>query len=209
MTYKTTTIESYGATADQYTKNVADLAPLQSIDRFAKFLPFQARILDIGCGSGRDAKEFSDRGAVVLGIDLCPNLVEIAKRTAPKAEFQIMDIENIELPPASFDGIWAACSLHHIPKHLFPSVLSKIHELLKEGGYFYLTLKKGSGEVQESDLRYGDFEKFWAYYDEAELENLVRAAQFEILEIKTVEPQSSYNTHTCIRIFCQKNGPRA
>ncbi len=52
----------------------------------------------------------------------------------------------MNFPEASFDGVWAACSLGHSSKNIFPDVLAKIHLLLKEEGYFYLALKK----VQES-----------------------------------------------------------
>ncbi len=52
----------------------------------------------------------------------------------------------MSFPEASFDGAWSACSLGHSPKIIFPDVLAKIHLLLKEEGYFYLALKKGSGE---------------------------------------------------------------
>ena len=204
MSHKQRTIRSYEDTAEAYAEKVKDLAPVPSIDRFVALLPPKARILDLGCGSGRDAKLFTDRGLAVLGADLSSNLIAIAKGTAPKAEFQIMDMENLDLPPSSFDGVWAACSLHHAPKRLFPSVLDRIRSILKKEGLFYLTLKMGSGEALEKDTRYGDFDKFWAYYEEAELENLVRAAGFKILETTLIQKSFAYQTHPCIRIFCRK-----
>ena len=56
---KEITKESYQATANEYTQNVVNLAPTGSIERFINFLPPNAKIIDIGCGSGRDAKNIS------------------------------------------------------------------------------------------------------------------------------------------------------
>lgn len=204
MSRKEITKKSYDATAEAFTSNVADLAPWESIDRFIKLMPPKPKMIDIGCGSGRDAKIFTDKGVSVTGIDFCPNLLEIAKGKAPLAEFRLMDVEELAFPPGSFDGAWAACSLIHIPKKSFPKVLKKIHSLLKPDGVFYLTVKKGSGEVLESDLRYGDFKKFWSYYEEDELKQPLEAAQFKILECFTVEKRSSYHTHPCLRVFSKK-----
>ena len=169
MSYKAITRESYKITAEEFANNVADLAPTESIQKFISFLPNHARIIDIGCGSGRDAKIFLEKGISVSGIDFSQNLIDIAKSNAPLADFQIMDIEAITFPEAFFDGAWAACSLCHIPKKILPFVLKNIHSILKPHGYFYLTLEEGVGEGLKEDLRYGHFEKFWSFFEEDEL----------------------------------------
>jgi SAM-dependent methyltransferase len=91
--YKKITKESYQSTAEEFARNVDDLAPTGSIEKFIKLLPPKAKIIDIGCGSGRDAKLFTNMGATVLGIDFSSNLIDIAKRKAPLAEFQLNDIK--------------------------------------------------------------------------------------------------------------------
>lgn len=209
---KAITQESYQATAHMFAKNVAELAPTSSIEKFVKLLPTKAKIIDIGCGSGRDAKIFTDMDIEVLGIDFCTNLIEIAKTNAPLAKFQLMDIENMSLPTTSFDGAWAACSLGHISKKNFPDVLIKTHSLLKDNGYFYLTLKKGKGEILEKDLRYeGDFKKFWSFFELEELRKFLESSHFKILDLNTIEKKHAYQTHSSLRVFCQKtksNGVR-
>lgn len=206
MSYKAVTKASYEATAEEFARNVADLAPMESIQRFVNLLPTKARIIDIGCGSGRDAKIFTEKGVSVLGIDFCEKLIDIAKTNAPLAEFQLMDIETATFIPTSFDGAWACCSLHCIPKKTLPDVLKNIHSILKENGFFYLTLTKGSGETLEKDLRYGggDFVKFCSFFEEKELQEFVKSAGFKILECTIVHKEAKYPTRPCIRIFCQK-----
>lgn len=204
MTHKNTTRESYQATAEQFANNVADLAPMESIQKFVDRLPSPAKILDIGCGSGRDAKIFTEKGVSVVGIDFCPNLLDIAKKQAPLAEFKLMDIETATFPSASFDGVWACCSLLHLPKKTLPAVLKNIYSMLKENGHFYLAVKQGEGEVVEKDIRYGDCKKFWSYFEEEEIKQYVEDANFKVLECDVVQRNADYHTHPGIRIFCQK-----
>jgi hypothetical protein len=105
----------------------------------------------------------------------------------------------------STNCLWSACSLGHSSKEDLPGVLKKIHLLLKENGYFYLALKKGSGETLDNDLRYeGNFKKFWSFFEEEELTNILQAAQFKILDFDTVEKIFTYQSHPAFIIFCQK-----
>jgi ubiquinone/menaquinone biosynthesis C-methylase UbiE len=202
---KEITKESYQITAKAYASNVASLAPLASIEKFSKLLPNDATIIDIGCGSGRDAKLFNNMGVNVVGIDFSSNLLEIAKEHAPLSTFKLMDMETMDFPQATFDGVWAACSLGHIPKSHLPQVLNKINYILKDKGYFYLALKKGLGEKLEFDERYkGNIQKFWSFYEEKELKEILVAAKFSILECDVVEKSHPYQTHLAFRVFCQK-----
>jgi len=204
MSYKEITKQSYQQTAEQFSNNVRDLAPVISIEKFITLLPANPTILDLGCGSGRDAKIFSEKGAKVVGIDYCSNLLDIACNTAPLAEFLEMDIEELSFPECSFDGVWAATSLSHIPKAMLSAVLKNIHLLLKDKGYFYLTVNKGTGEVLKKDLRYGDFEKFSSYFEEQELRKFLQDANFKILELAHIDKKHPYQINLYLRVFCQK-----
>ncbi|MBI2598308.1 MAG: class I SAM-dependent methyltransferase, partial [Candidatus Diapherotrites archaeon] len=65
-----------------------------------------AKILDIGCGPGRDAKYFSEQGLDVTGIDLTSNFVKMASKNVPNATFKHMDMRSLDFPEDTFDGIW-------------------------------------------------------------------------------------------------------
>lgn len=202
---KITTLNSYEISSSQYEKNTADLHPKEEADRFMKMLPSRAKIIDIGCGPGRDAKIFSDHGFNVIGIDFSSKMVEAAKQHAPLASFNVMDIENLVFPPASFDGAWANCVLLHLPKRNIPSVLEKIHASLNPTGFFYLSAKKSEiGESFESDSRYGELKKHWSFFEPDELVNLLHSANFKIVDSEVVNKNSDYHTHPMIKIFAQK-----
>lgn len=123
----------------------------------------------------------------------------------PYVEFQLMDFEDMCFAESTFDGIWAAYSLFHIPKQSFSKVLKKMNTILKGNGYLYLTVKKGINEGLEKDARYsGNIYKYFSYYQEDELSEFIENANFKILEITSVERKHSYQTHDALRVFCQK-----
>ena len=75
------TIKSYNKTAQQYAQNVANLQKTTYIERFVSLLPANALVLDMACGSGRDARIFSEKGLSVTGIDLSEEMLKIATQT--------------------------------------------------------------------------------------------------------------------------------
>jgi SAM-dependent methyltransferase len=196
---------SYEKTAKQYADKVKNLAPLARIEKFCHFLPGKGRILDLGCGPGRDAKVFSDKGFDVVGVDFSERLLEIARKEAPLAQFHCLPMEEMVFPERSFDGIWANCSLLHIAKRNLPSLLTSIHGFLKKGGCFYLSLKKGSGEGVEKDVRYAGEEKFWSYFEKEEIEKLLLDAGFSLWESEVVVPTDPYQNRLFIAVICKRN----
>lgn len=205
ITRKITTLNSYEISSAHYEKNTADLHPKEEAQRFMKMLPSHAKIIDIGCGPGRDAKIFSERGFNVTGIDFSSKMIERAKQNVPLASFCVMDIENLTFPAGSFDGAWANCALLHLPKKNIPLVLEKIHCCLKPAGSFYLSVKQSSiGEAFEPDARYGDLKKHWTFFEPGELVKLLELAEFQVMDVAVVNKSSDYQTHALIEIFAKK-----
>jgi SAM-dependent methyltransferase len=66
------------------------------------------RILDLGCGPGRDLVAFPDLGHVVVGLDDCPEFVAMA-RAVSGCEVWQQDLLAMTLPPVSFDGVFCQC----------------------------------------------------------------------------------------------------
>jgi ubiquinone/menaquinone biosynthesis C-methylase UbiE len=196
-----TTQESYNLTAKDYAEKVSSLSHKNRIDSFVQKLPTNAKIIDIGCGSGRDAKIFTEKGIKVAGIDFSSELLEIAKKTAPLGTFYELNMEELSFFPShSFDGAWASASFLHIPKKKIPKLLATVHSLLKPNGFFYLSVKKGTGESFEKDMRYGGVEKFWSYFEEKEIVSYLENENFTILEVDVSEKKQEYNTHPFIHI---------
>lgn len=203
---KLVTLNSYNISASHYAKNTADLHPKMEAQKFINTLPAQAKIIDIGCGPGRDAKVFSDHGLEVCGIDFSSKMIEAAKQNAPNCSFYVMDIETLAFPSESFDGAWASCALLHVPKKNIPLVLDKIYAILKPKGSLYLSVKQNHiGEAIEPDYRYEGLEKYWSYFESDELVDLLISSKFKIVDAMIANKTTDYATHPIIKIFAEKS----
>lgn len=175
------TIRCYEATAEDYAQGHLDPEVMRpQLEFFSENLQGKS-ILDVGCGPGRDAKYFTDRGFGVIGIDPVGGFLEIAKEVAPKATFLKMDMRALGFADCSFDGLWACASLLHIPKEEVLATLQGFRLILKPNGFLYLCVKEGEGEGW---LNYGEGRRsFIAFYRLEELQRLVEEAGFEIVKI--------------------------
>jgi 8-oxo-dGTP diphosphatase len=79
--------KAYECSAISYAQKVESLYPHKDAERFLSMIHPAGKIIDIGCGSGRDAKVFSEKGYQVTGIDFSFKMIEVAKEKAPQADF--------------------------------------------------------------------------------------------------------------------------
>lgn len=135
-----TTIAFYD---EQYAESTAHLDMQKLYDRFEKYLPEGASVLDAGCGSGRDSKHFIEKGYTVTAFDasgiMCEYALMLTGQEVRKLTFQEMDYQDC------FDGIWACASLLHVPEDELVSVIKKVIAALKPGGVLYASWKYGKG----------------------------------------------------------------
>lgn len=124
---------------------------------FVNCLPPGARILDAGCGSGRDVKAFSEMGFDVEAFDASVELVELARQLSgkPVAQMRFQDVDVVE----RYDGIWCCASLLHVSEAELPGVMTKLAMALKPGGVGYLSFKHGRGEREKDGRRFTDMDR--------------------------------------------------
>ncbi|MFD8548033.1 class I SAM-dependent methyltransferase [Streptomyces sp. NPDC059649] len=120
-------------------------AQLSSGAWLAGALPAGARVLDVGSGTGLPtARQLSEAGHRVVGIDLSPSMVKLARDNAPGAEFHRLDIADLRGGrlggPGSFDGVAAYFSLLMLPRAEIPYALGLLHDLLRPGGLMALSM---------------------------------------------------------------------
>jgi SAM-dependent methyltransferase len=133
------------------------------------------RILDLGCGPGRDLVTFRDLGHVVVGLDGCPEFVAMA-RAVSGCEVWQQDLLAMTLPPASFDGVFANAVLFHVPSRALPEVLDRLHAALKPDGALLASNPRGQDEEGFVDGRYACFYSFKTW------RRLVRRSGFALID---------------------------
>src|SRR5579864_7240756 len=102
------TINYYDFHAKEYCDLTRHLDLSAFYAHFLAVLPPEAHILDAGCGSGRDAKIFLDRGYRVTAIDASSELAQLAAEYT-KQPCEVLRFQEMEFRE-EFDGVWACAS---------------------------------------------------------------------------------------------------
>lgn len=149
------TIEYYNQNADMFAQGtrLVDFTIVQ--ERFRKMLPAGSRILDFGCGSGRDTKYFLEKGYQVAATDGSAELCRLAGSfTGIRVkEMLFQELDEIGV----YDGIWACSSILHLPKQELLPVIRKMCDALKDNGVIYTSFKYGDFEGERNGRYFTDF----------------------------------------------------
>ena len=168
------TLEHYEQGAEEFWLGTRDHDVSQNIDALLSEIegdpPF--RILDFGCGPGRDLRTFALRGHAPTGLDGAAPFVRMARDYAG-VEVWEQDFLALDLPDAEFDGVFANASLFHVAAQELPRVLSELCACLRPHGVLFASNPRGSNEEGFSQGRYG------AYHDLERWRSHVTAAGFD------------------------------
>ena len=182
--------ERYG---NAYFEETVNLSMEDILEEFAEYLPENAEVLDLGCGSGRDTLWLEEAGFGVTML-MC-RLAEI--HTAHEVlhmTFDEMDFQEV------FDGIWACASLLHVPSDEMDGILEKVTAALKPGGYLYMSFQYGDGEEIRGHRLYHD-------YTEKSLSRLMKH-QSELHAVKiwsTVDRREGNGHRKWVQVIAQKD----
>lgn len=188
--WKTITKQSYEHYANEYASFAKGYRGKLArwIEDFAGMFDKGDKILDMGCGHGRDAYFLVEKGLDVTGIDFSESLLKIAKEFVPEAKFVLMDFEELDFSINSFNGVWASASLVHLPKKRLLPVLRKIHSILKKHGIFFSLFRVGKGERFTEEKRgNATLRRFYSYSEPEELRKLFAKAIFFISNLENEE----------------------
>lgn len=190
--YLDETIDLYNSFADNYATQALDHGPVMQRKLFASLITKGGKILDAGCGSGRDSAFFSELGFVVIGLDKSEKLLELARIAAPKAKFYSGDIRHLSFEPNMFDAIWSCASILHIKHKELPAVFQSFYSLLKPNGVLYLHVKKGEGEAYIEEPSMPGKKRFYSFFSASLLKKYCEEAGFLDIEIIDVGTMKAY-----------------
>lgn len=145
-------------------------------------LPDDARLLDLGCGGGKDAGDLDARGYRVVGLDRTSALLLAGRRRYPFLPLIRADLRHLPCRAESFDGLWAAASLMHLPKTETRRILADLCKLVRPGGLFAATVTHGMASRLVTDGWVPG--RYFARWKKDELARAVRRAGWTILELK-------------------------
>src|SRR5262245_33563249 len=132
-----TTLAHYEENADDFWRGTRDHDVSQNIRALLRHLGSgPLRILDLGCGPGRDLRAFRALGHAAVGLAGSARFVAMA-RAHSGCEVLLQDFLALDLPAATFDGVFANASLFHVPSRELPRVLGELRAALRPGGVLF------------------------------------------------------------------------
>lgn len=118
-------------------------------------LPPAARVLELGCGGGRDSEAMIAQGFDVVPTDGVPAIARQAEQRLSRP-VRVMKFDEIDYV-SDFDAVWANASLLHVPRPALANTLSLVRQALKPGGIHFANFKAGGTEGRDEDGRYFNY----------------------------------------------------
>lgn len=148
------TIDYYQENAQNFYDGTVNVNMDELYDRFLKYIPDKSKILDVGCGSGRDTKAFLNKGYDVVAMDASSEMVERASQLTNTEVLHrtFLQVEEVN----RYDAIWCCASLLHANRVELPQTMRCITNSLKYGGYWYLSFKYGESDRSKDGRHFTD-----------------------------------------------------
>lgn len=156
-------------------------------EKFLSKLPTtKGKILDLGCGSGRDSKYFKGLGFEVVALDLSEELAKKASEYIGQKVI-VQDMRDLEFED-EFIGVWACASILHLPVEDIEIVFKKVFKSLKKDGIFYLSFKYGETDYIKDGREFTCFteEKFIKCFPEY-IDNIIDIFQTSDVRVEREE----------------------
>ena len=164
------TLDSYRTRVAEFWEGTRDHDVSQNIEALLATLGGEGpyRILDFGCGPGRDLLDLRERGHDPVGLDGTEAFVRMAREQAG-VEVWHQQFLALSLPACGFDGVFANASLFHVPAQELPRVLEELFECLRPGGILFTSNPRGDDREGWRGDRYGAFHSYerWHCFLEA------------------------------------------
>ena len=205
------TRDTYDRVAAEYAERIAGELAGKPLDRallacFAEQVAGMGTVADIGCGPGHVASYLHALGVPVIGVDLSPEMVAIARTLSPEIPFQQGSMLALDTPDASWSGIVALYSIIHLPPDARPQAFAEFVRVLRPGGMLLLAFHIGD-EQRHLDEWWGQEVSLDVWFlQPREIELLLRDAGFSIEMSLVRQPYAPDVEHQSQRayIFARK-----
>jgi len=165
--------EFYEKNHAEYFDSTVNIDPSSFLTPLLQYLNPGAKILDVGCGSGRDLLWFAEKGFDAIGLERSPSLARLArvhsKRPVIEADFGMYDFSHLNC-----DAVVLVGALVHVTREDLPQILEAISICLNPNGYMLVTMKEGHGIRHFSDGR------IFTLWQREDLEEIFSKIGFEI-----------------------------
>ena len=163
----------------------------------------KAKILEIGCGPGNITKYILSRRPDfdLFGIDIAPNMIELAKINNPTASFAVMDCREIDSIKTKFDAIVCGFCLPYLSQNDSQKLITDCYNLLNENGLIYLSFVEGDTKKSDFQISSSGDRTYFYFHN---LENLKakfidnKFEDFKIFKVEYKKSETEMEIHTIV-----------
>jgi len=196
--------ESYDSAAEVYAEHLASELVHKPLDRhllnrFAEEMRGRGLVADLGCGPGHVAGYLHEQGVTVVGIDLSPEMVRVARRLHPGLDFQVGDMGQLDMPDATLAGVIAFYSIVHFEPSQLGAIMVEIRRVLRPGGLALISFHNGDQVVHVEDLYGAAVSLDFRFHVPCAVVEALRSARLEVIEHVEREPYegAEYPSRRC------------
>jgi SAM-dependent methyltransferase len=151
--------DTYGRVAERYADAFLDELTAKPLDRalltwFADDVRARGggHVLDLGTGSGQVARFLNDRGIAISGLDLAPEMVEVARARHPGVAFVTGDLLALDAADGAYTGLTAFYAIVHLEHAGLARACAEAHRVLAPGGALLLAFHVGEDALTPDDF---------------------------------------------------------
>jgi ubiquinone/menaquinone biosynthesis C-methylase UbiE len=205
MDHYNETFATWNKVASLYEEKFMDL-PIynETYDAFCNELSREkVSVLEVGCGPGNITKYLFSKcpDLDLLGIDIAPNMVDLARKNNPKARFEVMDCRNVDQLDATFDAIVSGFNTPYLSLEDCIDFLGKCSSILKKNGLLYLSFVEGDPSLSGFQTSSSGDRCFFYYYDQGEVIKVLNDLSFAIIHSFGIDYKKSDGHTEVHRIF--------
>ncbi len=168
-----------------------------------------AKVLEIGCGPGNITKYLLSKRADfdIFGIDISPNMIELAEKNNPTAKFAVMDSRQIDELKTNYDGIVCGFCLPYLSQTDSQKLIADCYNLLNENGLIYLSFVEGNPIRSDFQVSSSGDRSYFYFHNSDDLKAKLIESKFDELNTFKVDYKKSGNEieiHTILT--AKKNG---